>query len=244
MTVTCERALGMVWLPDTFSLIVSTPSRISMRTVRCISSAPSTTIAIDSRYSAGGARRRDCRCWSAPGWPPAGAAPGRVPALMASRTAMSRRGLADPPLRQDVKPASSTMRACASVSSVCSSGGMSPVSAMLALCANGRCAWPSTRPGMSVCPDTSILSAEPRDRAARTAGAPRRCGCRGPAHPPGTPAAAAVPDLSSFQQHGIHGGARSPKSWREHRLYIAADLAAQPRGDVARAGDFAINLQK
>ena len=53
-----------------------------------------------------GARRRGCRYWSAPDWPPAVAAPGAVPALMASRTAMSSRGFADPPLRQDVKPAS------------------------------------------------------------------------------------------------------------------------------------------
>ena len=39
--------------------------------------------------------------------------PGACPALMASRAATSRRGLAEPPLKQDVKPASRTMRACA-----------------------------------------------------------------------------------------------------------------------------------
>ena len=104
MTVTCEPALGMVWLPETFSLIVSTPSRISMRTVRSISLVPSTTIAIDSRYR--------CMRRSSPRLPvlvSSGLAasrrgPGAWPALMKSRTATSNRGFAEPPLTQEVKP--------------------------------------------------------------------------------------------------------------------------------------------
>ena len=131
--------------------------------------------------------------------------PGMCPALISLRITTSMRGFAEPPLTQDVKPASSTTRAWCAVRSVCSSGGTSPVSAMSALCRKGRWAWPSTRPGMTVCPGMSMCLHAIRgtrtcrpdfgNAVARRSGRPRQmpaCRCR---PRPGRRATASIPSL-------------------------------------------------
>ena len=105
ITVSVSLACGMPVSPDTTSLMMSTPSRISSRVTRRNSSGPSATSPKDSRWGM-------CSFLTSPrplvtviqGVQAISLGPGISPVLMALRITRSRRGLTEPALMHPVKP--------------------------------------------------------------------------------------------------------------------------------------------